>query len=277
MWQGYWYITDSSWNSESLWSWGGSAVPWHNRGYYPFWVRSQPNGRRISLSPPYIFERKLSRPKLLDQVMKVLERVAESLLWQQVRIDDIPGPQTTDRSQIHCTPVTRKVWCHQQSLYTVGLEKAFDRVPRRGIWWALHKLGFYKCLVRLIQSMNENARSRVPVGCNLSEGFSVKMGVHSVPCLNPVLFIMVLEALSQGFLQDVHEKTWMQMTWSSSRNCWRNCKKSWSSRRLTYKEREERDFRLTLTKPRAWYFDRGSMCFRSLEKMHVLRVSRVLA
>ena len=50
--------------------------------------------------------------------------------------------------------------------------------------------------------MYENARSRVCAGCNLSEEFSVKhvkMGVHLDSCLSSLLFIMVLEALSQEF------------------------------------------------------------------------------
>ena len=43
------------------------------------------------------------------------------------------------------------------------------------------------------------SRSRVRVGCNLSEEFSVKVGIHQGSCLSPLLLIMVLEALSQVF------------------------------------------------------------------------------
>ena len=39
-------------------------------------------------------------------------------------------------------------------------------------------------LVQLIQSMYENARSSVHVGCNLSEEFSVKLSVHQGSCLS---------------------------------------------------------------------------------------------
>ena len=48
--------------------------------------------------------------------------------------------------------------------------------------------------------MYESARSRVCVGCNLSEEFSVKEGIHQGSCLSPLLFITVLEALSQELL-----------------------------------------------------------------------------
>ena len=68
----------------------------------------------------------------------------------------------------------------------VDLEKAFDRVPRKVIWWALRKLGVEEWIVRLVQGMYANARSRVCVGEGFSKEFEVKVGVHqdpySVPC-----------------------------------------------------------------------------------------------
>ena len=46
----------------------------------------------------------------------------------------------------------------------VDLEKAFDHVPRKVIWWALRKLGVEEWIVRLVQGMYANARSGVRVG-----------------------------------------------------------------------------------------------------------------
>ena len=46
----------------------------------------------------------------------------------------------------------------------VDLKKAFDRVPRKVIWWVLRKLGVEEWIVRLVQRMYANARSRVRVG-----------------------------------------------------------------------------------------------------------------
>ena len=51
----------------------------------------------------------------------------------------------------------------------------------------------------LICSMYENARSRVRVGCNLSEEFSWKWVIIKALAWASRLFIMVLEALSQEF------------------------------------------------------------------------------
>ena len=81
----------------------------------------------------------------------------------------------------------------------VDLEKAFDRVPRDVIWWAMRKLGIDEWLVRLVQSMYKDVRSRVRVGDGYSEEFGVGVGVHQGSVLSPLLFIIVLEALSREF------------------------------------------------------------------------------
>ena len=81
----------------------------------------------------------------------------------------------------------------------VDLEKAFDRVPRKVLWWALRKVGAPEWIVRVIQGMYQNARSQVRVNNVLSDVFDVKVGVHQGSVLSPLLFIIVLEALSREF------------------------------------------------------------------------------
>ena len=53
----------------------------------------------------------------------------------------------------------------------------FNR-PRRVMGWALRRFGIGEWLVHLIQSMYEDPKCKLFVGCNLSEVFSVKVGVH---------------------------------------------------------------------------------------------------
>ena len=81
----------------------------------------------------------------------------------------------------------------------VDLEKAFDRVPRSVLWWALLSVGVEEWAVRVIQGMYANARSRVRVNGQLSDEFGVGVGVHQGSVLSPLLFILVLEALSREF------------------------------------------------------------------------------
>ena len=79
----------------------------------------------------------------------------------------------------------------------VDLEKVFDRVPRKVIWWALRKLGVEEWIVRLVQGMYANVRSHVSVGEGYSEEFEMKVSVHQGSVLSLLLFIIVLEALSR--------------------------------------------------------------------------------
>ena len=57
--------------------------------------------------------------------------------------------------------------------------------------------------MRLVQGMYANARSRVRVGEGYSEESEVKVGVHQGSVLSPLLFIIVLEALSREFRSGV--------------------------------------------------------------------------
>ena len=53
----------------------------------------------------------------------------------------------------------------------------------------MHKLGFDEWLVRLVQSMYKDVRSRVRVGDGYSEEFGVGEGVNQGSVLSPLLFI----------------------------------------------------------------------------------------
>ena len=57
--------------------------------------------------------------------------------------------------------------------------------------------------MRLMQGMYANARSHVCVGEGYSKEFEVKVGVHQGSVLSPLLFIIVLEALSREFRSGV--------------------------------------------------------------------------
>ena len=143
--------------------------------------------------------------KLTEQVMKILERIVDCLIRQLVSIDDsqcgfVPGRGTTDAIFV-VRQLQEKYLAANKRLYmALDLEKAFDQVPRKVIWWALRKLGVEEWIVRLVQGLYANAQSRVRVREGYSEEFEVKVGVHQGSVLSQLHFIIVLEALSRVLL-----------------------------------------------------------------------------
>ena len=143
--------------------------------------------------------------KLIEQVLKIVERILESVIRSQISIDSMqfgfmPGRGTTDAifilRQLH-----EKYLGKKKNVYFafVDLEKAFDRVPRSVLWWAMRKLGIDEWIIRVVQAMYANAKSSVRVNGQYSSDFGVKVGVHQGSVLSPLLFIIVMEALSREF------------------------------------------------------------------------------
>ena len=83
--------------------------------------------------------------RLTEQVMKILKRIVDGLIRQLVSIDDsqfgfVPGRGTTDAIFV-VRQLQEKYLAANKRLYMafIDLEKAFDRVSRKVIWWALRK------------------------------------------------------------------------------------------------------------------------------------------
>lgn len=143
--------------------------------------------------------------RLLEHAMKVFERVIEARVRKIVKIDSMqfgfmPGRGTTDAIFI-VRQLQEKYLARKKELWMafIDLEKAFDRVPREVLWWALRKLGVDEWLVSVIKVMYTDATTMVKQNCRVSKGFKVKVGVHQGSVLSPLLFIVVLEALSRAF------------------------------------------------------------------------------
>ena len=79
----------------------------------------------------------------------------------------------------------------------VDLEKAFDRVSRKVLEWAMRKRGIPEAMLRAVMSLYEGAKTRVRVGLELSEEFEVKVGLHQGSVLSPLVFVIVVDVVTE--------------------------------------------------------------------------------
>ena len=82
-------------------------------------------------------------------------------------------------------------------MYFVDLEKAFDRVSRKVLEWALRMKGIPVVLVRSVMSLYEGAKTRVRVASEMSEEYEVKVGMHQGPVLSLFLFDVVVDVFTE--------------------------------------------------------------------------------
>ena len=75
----------------------------------------------------------------------------------------------------------------------MDLEKAFNKVPRPAIRWALHRQRVLESLIYLVMALYWETRSRVRVAGETSDSFEIGVGVHQGSVLSPLLFILVME------------------------------------------------------------------------------------
>ena len=70
-----------------------------------------------------------------------------------------------------------------------------------GRWFGGHLryLGVDEWIVSVIRAMYEDATTKVKLNGIESKAFSIRVGVHQGSVLSPLLFIIVLEALSRQF------------------------------------------------------------------------------
>ena len=116
----------------------------------------------------------------------------------------VPGRGTTDSIFFVCQPQEKYIAANKLPHFAfVDIEKAFDRVPRKVLWWALRSLRVEQWAVRVIQGMYFNTRSHVWVNGQYNEEFDVGVGEHQGSVLGPLLFILLPEALSREFYTGV--------------------------------------------------------------------------
>lgn len=147
--------------------------------------------------------------KLLETALKVYERVVERRIRQRVNIHDNQFGFMAGRGTVDAIFVLRQVQekileGNNKRYWTfVDLEKAFDRVPREVVYWSLRRKGVSEKIIRVIRSMYEGAATTVRCGLGGTKSFEIRVGVHQGSCLSPLLFIIVMDAVSEFVRREV--------------------------------------------------------------------------
>ena len=134
--------------------------------------------------------------------MKIMERVLEKRLRKQIGIDNMQCGFMPEKGTVDGIFVVRQMAEKHKAkavkLYYafVDLEKAFDRVPREVVRWALRKLGVEEWLVRAVMAMYTEAKTSVKTQDGPSDKFEVKVGLHQGSVLSPLLFVSVMEVIT---------------------------------------------------------------------------------
>ena len=133
---------------------------------------------------------------LLDDVGKVVATILQERL-QLLAEQELPESQCGFQKGRSCTDMIfvvrqlmEKSWEHRaKTFFTfIDLKKAYDSVPRRGMWLALKKLGVPEKTVNLIRAFHTNMKAKIRLDGELLEDINVENGLRQGCCMAPVLF-----------------------------------------------------------------------------------------
>ena len=79
----------------------------------------------------------------------------------------------------------------------IDLEKAYDKIPRDVMWWALDKHKVPTKYVELIKDMYNNIVTRVRTSDGDTDNFSIRIGLHQGSALSPYLFTLVMDDVTR--------------------------------------------------------------------------------
>ena len=109
----------------------------------------------------------------------------------------MPGKETTD-AMFALRMLMEKYREGQRELHCafVDLEKAYDRVPREDLRYCKRKSGMAEKYLRLVQDMYEESETVVRCAVGSTESFKVEVGLHQESALNPFLFAVLMDRLT---------------------------------------------------------------------------------
>ena len=85
----------------------------------------------------------------------------------------------------------------------VDLEKAYNKIPRNVMWWALDKHKVLTKYVGLIKDMYNNAVTSVRTSDEDTDDFPIRIGLHQGLALSHYLFALVIDEVTRDIQGDI--------------------------------------------------------------------------
>ncbi|VDP56865.1 unnamed protein product [Heligmosomoides polygyrus] len=172
---------------------------WHNSTTIPIWKKKGSPEDCSNYRPI----------RLLSHSMKIFERTLDRRIHEIVKLSDnqcgfVSCCGTIDA--IHAARLLVEKNRERQKPVHVAfldLENAFDRVPRELICYALRRHNIPEELIEWVRMLYSCPKSRVQSAAGTSMEFSISVGVHQGSALSPLLFVVVMDAITRDLQQPV--------------------------------------------------------------------------
>jgi Reverse transcriptase (RNA-dependent DNA polymerase) len=141
--------------------------------------------------------------KLMSQSMKLWERVIEHRLRKLTMVSKNQFGFMPERSTIEPIFLIRQLMeRHREQkkdldMIFIDLEKAYDKIPRNIMWWALKRELVPTKYVILLKDMYTNVMICVRACDGESNTFSIMIGLYQESALSPYIFTLVMDEITK--------------------------------------------------------------------------------
>jgi Reverse transcriptase (RNA-dependent DNA polymerase) len=141
--------------------------------------------------------------KLMSHTMNLWERVIEHRLRNLITVSKNQFSFMPRRSTIEAIFLIKQFMErhreHKRDLHMIfiDLEKAYDKIPRNIMWWALKRKLVPTKYVTLIKDMYTNIVTCVRACDGESDIFSIKIRLYQGSTLSPYIFTLVMDEITK--------------------------------------------------------------------------------